>query len=141
MVIMLIILLIAVVGIFNTVFMSVYERIREIGVLRANGMKGGDITTMFVLEGVITGLLGSLLGLALGLGINLLLVVKGIPMEKIAGNMSTAAYGIAGNIYGQWNWPGISAVFILGVLVAAIAGIIPARKAGRIRVVEALRFI
>ncbi len=63
-IIMGIILIIAVVGIFNTVFMSVYERIREIGVLRAHGMKPRDISIMFVLEGVITGLLGSVLGVA-----------------------------------------------------------------------------
>ncbi len=139
-VIMGIILVIAVVGIFNTVFMSVYERIREIGVLRAHGMKPQDISIMFVLEGAITGLLGSALGCALGSFLNLLLVTKGIPMEKVAGSIATASYGIAGNVYGEWNIPAMVVVFLLGIAVATLAGFIPARRASKIQVTEALRF-
>lgn len=135
-----IILIIAVVGIFNTVFMSVYERIREIGVLRAHGMKPSDISLMFVLEGMFTGLLGGVFGAAAGALVNLQLVTKGIPLEKIAGSMATASYGIAGNVYGEWNLPAMSAVFILGVAVATLAGVIPARRASKIQVTEALRF-
>ncbi|HUI91706.1 MAG TPA: FtsX-like permease family protein [Chitinivibrionales bacterium] len=139
-VVMGIILIIAVVGIFNTVFMSVYERIREIGVLRAHGMKPSDISAMFLVEGAVTGLLGGVLGVSLGALVNLQLVTQGIPMEKIAGSLATASYGIAGNIYGEWNAPAMAVVFVLGVAVATIAGIIPARRASKIQVTEALRF-
>jgi putative ABC transport system permease protein len=139
-IIMGIILVIAVVGIFNTVFMSVYERIREIGVLRAHGMKPQEISAMFVLEGVITGLLGSVLGCVLGSLLNLLLVTKGIPMEKVAGSIATASYGIAGNVYGEWNVAATVVVFVLGIAVATVAGILPARRASKIPVTEALRF-
>jgi ABC-type lipoprotein release transport system permease subunit len=138
---MAIILVIAVVGIFNTVFMSVYERIREVGVLRAHGMKPRDIMTMFMLEGVITGLLGGALGVVCGSLVNLLLVTKGIPMEKIGGSIATSSYGVAGSIYGVWNISAIAVVFGLGVLVATVAGIIPARKAAKIQVTQAMRFI
>jgi ABC-type lipoprotein release transport system permease subunit len=137
---MAIILIIAVVGIFNTVFMSVYERIREIGVLRAHGMKPRDISAMFVLEGIFTGLLGSLLGLAGGSLLNLYLVGSGIPMEKIAGKIATASYGVSGSIYGEWNLPAMAFAFCIGILVATVAGIIPARKASKIQVTQALRF-
>jgi putative ABC transport system permease protein len=139
-IIMGIILIIAVVGIFNTVFMSVYERIREIGVLRAHGMRPRDISTMFVLEGVITGLLGSALGVATGSLLNMQLVTAGIPMEKIGGSIATASYGVAGTVYGQWNIPAMTVVFLLGISVATLAGIIPARRASKIQVTEALRF-
>ena len=137
---MAIILVIAVVGIFNTVFMSVYERIREIGVLRAHGMKPRDITVMFLLEGFITGLLGGSFGLILGSLINVYLVTRGIPMEKIAGTVATASYGISGSIYGEWNWAAMAVVFVFGTLIAAAAGVIPARKASKIQVITALRF-
>ncbi|HMD68027.1 MAG TPA: FtsX-like permease family protein, partial [Chitinivibrionales bacterium] len=139
-IIMGIILIIAVVGIFNTVFMSVYERIREIGVLRAHGMKPRDVSTMFVLEGAVTGLLGGILGVAFGSLLNVQLVIKGVPMEKVAGSLATASYGIAGNIYGEWNVPAMIVVFVLGVAVATLAGVIPARRASKIQVTEALRF-
>jgi putative ABC transport system permease protein len=135
-----IILIIAVVGIFNTVFMSVYERIREIGVLRAHGMKPRDISSMFVLEGVITGTLGSALGIFVGSLLNFLLVTRGIPLEKLGGSVATASYGIAGTVHGQWNVSGMVVVFILGVAVATLAGIIPAHRASKIQVTDALRF-
>jgi putative ABC transport system permease protein len=137
---MAIILVIAVVGIFNTVFMSVYERIREIGVLRAHGMKPADISRMFVLEGIVTGLLGSALGIALGSLINVYFVTKGVAMEKIAGKIATASYGVSGNVYGEWNFAAIALAFCLGIAVATAAGIIPARKASKIQVTQALRF-
>ena len=140
MVFMLVILIIAVVGIFNTVFMSVYERIREIGVLRAHGLKPRDITFMFVLEGFITGLFGSALGIMVGSLANMYLVVTGIPMEKMVGKIATASYGISGNIYGEWNLPAMGIAFCLGMLVATVAGIIPARRASKIQVTQALRF-
>ena len=138
---MAIILVIAVVGIFNTVFMSVYERIREIGVLRAHGLRPRDITIMFVLEGFITGLIGGALGLALGALVNVYLVAVGIPMEKISGKIATASYGISGSIYGEWNLPAMALAFCLGVLVATLAGVFPARKASKIQVTSALRFV
>ena len=138
---MAVILVIAVVGIFNTVFMSVYERIREIGVLRAHGLKPRDITAMFVLEGFITGLLGSALGLILGSLANVYLVITGIPMEKMVGKIATASYGISGNIYGEWNLPAMGIAFCLGILVATVAGIIPAHRASKIQVTQALRFV
>ena len=137
---MAVILVIAVVGIFNTVFMSVYERIREIGVLRAHGLKPRDITSMFVLEGFITGILGSMLGLIAGSLANMYLVITGIPMEKMVGKIATASYGISGNIYGEWNLPAIGIAFCLGVFVATVAGIIPARRASKFQVTQALRF-
>ena len=139
-IIMAIILVIAVVGIFNTVFMSVFERIREIGVLRAHGMKPRDIRIMFVLEGIITGLLGSVLGLATGALVNWYLVTTGIPMEKAVGSIATASYGISGSIYGEWDPAAMAISFCLGIFVATLAGIIPARKASKIQVTQALRF-
>ncbi len=89
---MLLILLIASVGIFNTVLMSVYERIREIGILRSHGMRSFDIMVMFCTEGLITGLLGSILGLFIGSVANSYLIYKGFPIEIFAGNVNTKVY-------------------------------------------------
>lgn len=136
-----VILLIAAVGIFNTVLMSVYERIREVGVLRAHGMKSGEITGMFVLEGLVTGILGSVLGLALGLAVNWYLVVYGYPIDKIAGDIDIGGFPIWGTIYGQWNMETLVFAFIFGIVVATLAGLIPARKAGKMEVTRALRFV
>ncbi|MFH1760121.1 MAG: FtsX-like permease family protein [bacterium] len=135
-------LLIAAVGIFNTVLMSVYERIREIGVLRAHGMKPREITWMFLLEGTITGAIGSTMGVILGCLINALLVAYGYPMDKLGGDgMDTSGIPVWGTIYGQWNIEMIIFAFFFGIIVATIAGIIPARQASKMNVTKALRFV
>lgn len=137
----LVILLIAAVGIFNTVLMSVFERIREIGVLRAHGLKPGELSILFIFEGFITGILGSTLGVILGCIANYFLVVYGYPIDKIAGDMDVSGFPIWGTIYGQWNIKMIIAGFIFGVIVATLAGVIPARKAAKMEITEALRFV
>lgn len=136
-----VILLIAAVGIFNTVLMSVYERIKEIGVLRAHGFKPFDLTILFMLEGTITGILGSTLGVLLGCFGNYFLVEYGYPMDKIAGDMDVSGFPIWGTLYGQWNFDMIIAAFIFGIFVATVAAIIPARKAAKMKITEALRFV
>jgi putative ABC transport system permease protein len=138
---LLLLLLIAGVGIFNTVLMSIYERIREVGVMRAHGMPPAQVTLMFVLEGFITGLAGSALGVLLGSCATWALVVYGYPIDKMTGNGDmTAGMPFWGTVYGEWNVPAIIAMFIFGTLVATIAGLVPARKAGSMQVTDALRF-
>jgi putative ABC transport system permease protein len=139
---LLILLLIAGVGIFNTVLMSVYERIREVGVLRAHGMPPSQVTLMFALEGFFTGLLGSALGVALGSCGVWALVTYGYPIDKFvqSGDMA-GGLPFWGTVYGEWNAAAIIAMFIFGTLVATFAGLIPAKKAGSIQVTDALRFV
>jgi putative ABC transport system permease protein len=138
---LLLLLLIAAVGIFNTVLMSVYERIREVGVLRAHGMMPGQITGMFVLEGFLTGLLGAALGVALGAIVNFLMVTYGYPLDKIAGDMGSAGFPYWGRIYGEWNPTAYVALTVFSVALATVAGIIPARRAGSMPVTKALKFV
>lgn len=141
MIFMLLILLIASVGIFNTVLMSVYERIREIGILRSHGMRGFDVMIMFCTEGFITGLLGSTLGLIIGSVANSFLIYKGFPLEAFAGNVNTTGMPVWGTIYGEWNPDVMFFAFIFGVVTATLAGLIPAYKASKMNIIETLRFV
>lgn len=138
---LMVILLIAGVGIFNSVLMSVYERIREVGVLRAHGMKPSEVSTMFVMEGFMTGVIGSVLGLIMGVATNLVLITYGYPIDKIAGDIAMEGFPYWGTIYGEWNVATLLLLFVFGILTATIAGIIPARKAGKMEVTHALRFV
>jgi ABC-type lipoprotein release transport system permease subunit len=139
MVFLAVILLIAGVGIFNTVLMSVYERIREIGVLRAFGLRQGEMTRLFLIEGAATGIFGVALGLALGTVVNVLLVKYGYPLDKLAGD-AMGDFPIWGTIYGEWNFGVWLAVSFFAIVVATIAGYIPARKAGSMEIISTLRF-
>jgi putative ABC transport system permease protein len=135
-----VVLLIAAVGIANTILMSVYARVREIGVLRAYGMTGRDIKRLFTLEGLAVGLLGSTLGVLLGAGIDLYLIKYGIDLDRWMQNMATAAVPISGLLRGAWN-PGTMAVgFVFGLAVSLVSARIPARMAARLEPTAALRF-
>lgn len=138
-VIVLIILLIAAVGIVNSVLMSVYERVREVGVLKALGFKGREILWMFTFEGLLIGILGSLLGALFGFLLDWYLVAVGIPI----GGSTAASAGLAlsGTLNGTWNPGAIVFASLFGILVALLAGLVPARRAARMTATSALRFV
>jgi len=140
MIFMLIILAIAAVGIFNSVLMSVYERIREIGVLRAQGMKRGEIVTLFLWEGGFIGILGSILGLIIGCGANIYFVLVGIPLDKFSG-FETSGIPFWGRMHGEWNIGAIIFVFLFGIIVAVAASYLPSRMASKMEVTKAIRYV
>ncbi|MBI4978766.1 MAG: ABC transporter permease [Spirochaetes bacterium] len=140
-IIMFVILLIAAVGIVNTVLMSVYERIREVGVLRAHGFTPKQVVRMFMIEGTAIGVVGSLMGIVLGGLINFYLVYVGIDYTHLPGmEKLTSALPVWGAMHNVWNPAAFVQSACFGIAVALIASIIPARRAGRITVTSALRF-
>ncbi len=135
-----VVLFIAAVGIFNTVLMSVYERIREIGVLRAHGMHPRDLTTIFMFEGFYTGVLGSVMGSILAIIVTYYFVEVGLDYSELASDMDLSTMPVSMTImYGVWNIPQIINAAIFSTIIATIAAVIPARKAGKLSVTDALR--
>ena len=132
------ILLIAAVGISNTMLIAVYERIREFGMMRALGMDDAAIRTTMLFEAGIIGLLGSLAGLILGAAATFWLVNWGIDVSGLYGNVSIG-YRVTGEFRGAWN-PGTMATAVLfGVLASMAIALLPARRALRLDVVQSLR--
>jgi putative ABC transport system permease protein len=133
-----IVLMIAAVGIVNTILMSVFSRVREIGVLRAYGMTARDIKRLFTLEGLALGLVGSTLGVAVGALLDFILVARGLSLGSLS--QSLGSLPISGVLHGEWN-PKIMIIgFLFGVVVSLIAARIPARRASRLQPTDALRF-
>jgi putative ABC transport system permease protein len=116
--------LVAALGIVNTLTMGVVERIREIGVLRAIGMSRRQVMRMVVVEATILGIVGVVLGAIAGLAAGALLLQLG------------GGFGHPGGL--PWLSIGIAAV--LGLVLPAVAAIYPARMASRVSIVEALHF-
>jgi putative ABC transport system permease protein len=108
------------IGTANTMFMSVLEQTRQIGVYKSLGMTGGDVTMLFVLEACIIGTVGGILGVLLSVAISSIVTSFGLPVNITVG---LALFGI-----------GFSAI------VGIISGLIPARNASSIPPVEALRY-
>ena len=123
---------IVLVGIANTMLMSVFERVREIGTLLAVGLRRRQILALFLLEGLVLGVGGGVLGICLGRGIVAVLAVEGIPFKV----PSSALHSLLR--------PEVDPGFILGVWVAGALGALasaawPAWRASRLDPVEALR--
>lgn len=135
------ILLIAAVGIVNTILMSVYSRIREIGVLRAYGMTQKDIRQLFTREGLIIGALGSLAGLALGALIDWYFTAKGLNIAATFGNMDFGSIPVNATLYGEWRPQSFLVGFLFGTFVSWLSARIPAKRAARLEPTDALRFV
>lgn len=137
-------LIIAGVGIVNTILMAVYERIKEIGVLLAMGLKPREIRKLFLLEGVFLGFIGGFLGIILGIFANLWLVYSGYNLEAIFGNAvsgSELGMPVWGTIYGEWNITAFVVSFCFAFITALISSYIPARYASKLNVTDCLRFV
>lgn len=139
--IILIMLVIAGVGIVNTILMAVYARIREIGVLRAYGMTAKEIKRLFTLEGLIVGAVGSFAGVLLGVAIVAITSTYGLSFEKLVGDVDMGGIPIMGRLYGEWNFGNMVFGFLFGLFVSFISARIPAKRAAKMQVTDALRFV
>jgi len=115
------------IGIMNTMYMSVHERIREIGIMKAVGAKNKTITTIFLIESGIFGLFGGFGGMILGLGLAKIveLAVK-----------STGSVYLEAAITPQLILFSLTFSFLIG----CVAGYLPSRSAAKMNPVEALRY-
>lgn len=138
-----IILIIAAVGIVNTVILSALERMEETGMMKALGLKEWEIVYVFALEAAGIGLLGGLMGcLAGGIGVGLL-HTYGFDIFALGGAMSEnlgSSFGIPviDKIYGGVNPGAFIFVFSFGVIVSFLVSLLPARWASRKDPVKAI---
>jgi len=128
-------LLVAALGITNTMIMSIYERTKEIGVMKVIGANLKDIQKMFLLEAALIGFLGGLIGLALSYILSLL-------MNTVLKDIISIAMGELG-MYGStisiipW-WVAVGSV-AFATLIGVAAGYYPAKRAMNLSALESLR--
>lgn len=127
-------LLVAAIGIINTMIMSIYERTREIGVMKVIGATPGDVRMLFLTEAGLIGLAGGIVGL--GLSYTLSFIVN-----KLAGNSIGAGMGMGGTEVAISLIPPWLALFALvfSFTIGIIAGIYPADRAVKISPIDAIR--
>jgi ABC-type antimicrobial peptide transport system permease subunit len=113
------------IGMMNTVFMSVFERTREIGVLRALGWRKMRVLGMIIREAMLLGAAGGLAGIVLGVGLG-----KMLTMIPLLGAVLEPSY----------SFELMLRAFVLAVVLGTIAGLYPAWWASRLDPLEALRY-
>ncbi len=117
-------ILISLFGIANTLALSIHERTRELGMLRAIGMSRRQVRTLIRYEAVITALIGAILGMALGL------VFAALIAQPLKDEGFTLSYPVGSLIV----------LLILSGLAGVVAAIPPARRASRLDVLESLQY-
>ncbi len=136
----LIVVIIAAVGIINTMLMAVMERIPEIGTLKAMGFQNIDIVKMFLYEGGIIGIFGSLIGCIFGILFSLYLIFVGLDLTGYFEDVD-AVYPVEFIIKGEFDPGMILLVFIFGLFVSVLVTLWPVRKATKLEPVDALRYV
>jgi ABC-type lipoprotein release transport system permease subunit len=131
-----IVMLIVAVIVANTLLMAVFERIREMGILAALGMKGRQLMQMMLFQAAILSLFGIVVGIGLGVAGVMLLAQVGIPtgdMATVASNMAIGEVLRARLVPDQIVW-----LSIWTLIVALLASLYPAWFAARLEPVKAL---
>lgn len=127
-------LLVGAIGIANTMFMSVMERTRLIGILKALGTKNSEIMKIFITESGVIGLMGGLLGVFLGF--ILVGIISGVGLNLMGmGRTATATSTSVAVITPEL----IVFALIFSTVIGIVSGLIPARKAASLQIVEAMR--
>jgi len=116
----------------NTLLMSVLERVREFGTLRAIGTSRGQVATLVVLEALWLGLLGGLSGAVLGLGLATLINHLGIRMPPPPGAADPL------DLFLRVVPSDLAAALLFMVVVLGVASLVPALRVIRLRIAEAL---
>jgi putative ABC transport system permease protein len=125
-------IIVSTIGMFNTLTISLLERTKEIGIMKALGVKGSDISRLFLSESLLMGLIGGLVGIGMAflaqqLTLFCLTLLASFLQGKVPAIFENDAYVVA-----------LFLVFSMGI--AGITGIYPARRATRINPIEAIRY-
>lgn len=115
-------ILIAVVGIVNTMSLSILERTREIGLLRAVGMSRRQIRSSIRYEASIVAIMGTALGLAVGT------FFAWLGVQAIGDSLPVFAV----------PWETLALIALLGVACGVVAGVLPAQRAAKMNILESI---
>jgi len=121
-------LLVGAVGIANTMFTSVLEKTKEIGIMKAIGARNSDIMTIFLLNSGLVGLVGGVLGISIGSAISSVL-------PKLLTGL-----GPGGSVKTVVPISLLIEALFLSIMIGMVAGAIPAHRASKLKPVDALRY-
>lgn len=127
-------------GILNTMLMAVFERTRELGVMKALGMRGAQIIQVIIIESVVLATLASIIGLLMGMALNLYLQEFGLDLSGGTGE-PLAMMGINFDpiMYVDMQWSTYPLPVVGLFFVAVVSSLWPAYRASRLHPVDAIR--
>jgi ABC-type lipoprotein release transport system permease subunit len=134
-------LILAFLGISNTILLAILERTREIGMMRALGMTDKQMIIVYMLEAGFLGFIGAVLGIIMGCILNYPVVKYGFDFSAMADAMQDGVgFRTTGNFRSIWNVPVIIGSGIVAPLLASFMAYFPTRKAVKMPITDSLRF-
>lgn len=123
---------VAALGMFNTLTVSLLERTREVGLMKAMGMRSTEVKELFLTESLIMGMIGGVGGICLGLGVGKLLSIglSAFAFSKGAGTLDISYLPLSFTVF----------ILLLSLFVGITTGLFPARRATKISALNALRY-
>ncbi|MDO4266223.1 MAG: ABC transporter permease [Eubacteriales bacterium] len=131
-------LLVAAIGIANTMMMSIYERTKEIGVMKVLGCDMNNIRDMFLLESGFIGLMGGIAGIAVSYAISKIINVLYLKQQMEQAAMGGYDMSATGDISRIPPWL-ILLALIFAILIGMLAGFFPAKRAMKLSALSAIR--
>ena len=128
-----IIVFVASIGVINTMTMSIYERTRSIGIMKALGCSRGDIRRLFIVESAAIGFIGGLIGVVFSL------INTQIIKVVLDGFLKAKGINDVPNVFSTPIWLVLGTIGF-AILISVIAGLYPANKASKLNPVESLRY-
>ena len=129
-------------GVLNTMLMAVFERTRELGVMRALGLTPGQLLRLVLIESVLLTAVAGLFGLALGGVLDYWVITEGLDFS--AGDGKGLVYqGITldPRIKGEFNLDGVLLTIAVMFSISVLSAVWPAVRAARLRPVDAMRHV
>lgn len=139
MVIIVIIFFVAALGVVNTMLMSVFERTREFGVLKAIGMARSRIFGLIVMEAAALVAVSAVVGTGLGLCVDLYMVRRGIDLSSLTGGFSVGGVGLQPVLHSAITAEGLLLPAFILAPICVIASMYPAVRAARLRPAVGMR--
>lgn len=129
--------IIAAVGISNTMLLTIYERFREMGMMRALGMTDLNIKTMLLIEAAGIGFIGALIGVALGIFSVLFLIHVGIDYG-FATRQYDIVYRVQAVFRGEWNWGSMAGATLVSIIISPLIALFPVSRGLRLDIPSSL---
>lgn len=125
-------LLVAAIGMFNTMTITLLERTRDIGIMKSIGARKRDIKLMFITESSLIGFTGGCIGILGGWGLGQIINLVVNSLAQKAGGQSVALF------YTPWQF--VAGVMLFALVVGFLTGVYPAQRASNLNALDALRY-
>ena len=134
-----IIFIVAALGVINTMLMAVFERTRELGMLKAIGLSGGRVLMLILAETLLLVMVSSVVGTGIGLGLDAYMIIEGIDLSFVTEGISIGGVGMNPVIHGAITVEGVVVPAVTLSLMCFAGAFYPAIRAARMRPAQGMR--